>query len=394
MINDQGRAQSGHSPATPSSGVGRRHRMIWTLGVGLLGLSGCSRKSADSGDEKVQPVVAAATAVVAEQPFTETLSAIGTVEARAGHSAVLSAPGPARVSNVLVTAGQIVTAGQALVEFDRAAFQAEAASADAAETAAQLARDRAQRLVNLGVSARKDLEQADADLARSRSDAVAARRRLELAVMRSPIAGVVTRMDATMGASADANQPLVVIADPSAVDVLLAMQPGDAARIRTGSTVALFAGEHAGGTPLANGHVVDIGGVVDSAARTVSLRVRSDRSTRPLRIGETLVGEVTVAVRQHALTVPLESLVPEGDGFKVFVVDSASIAHARPVTVGGRTTRLVEILGGLAAGERVVTSGAFGVDDGSRITSPVAGRGGAPPADSGAPAAHDTGDRP
>jgi RND family efflux transporter MFP subunit len=336
----------------------------------MLALGGCSRKPDAGADEKVQPVVAATTAVVTEQPFVETVSAIGTVQAQAGHSAVLSAPAPARVAGVLVTTGQVVTRGEPLVEFDRAPFAAAAESADAAMRAAQLARDRAQRLVDLGVSPRKDLEQAESELAKAKSDAVAAHRLLDLATIRAPIAGVVTRMDATMGASADPSQPLVEIADPAAVDALLSMQPGEAARSHPGSSVSLFAGEHATVDTLASGTVSDVGGIVDSAARTVEVRVRVEHARRPLRIGETLVGQVVVAVRPHAITVPLNALVPEGDGFKVFIVDSGGIAHARPVVVGGRTAQVAEIVRGLVAGERVVTTGAFGVDDSSRIVPP------------------------
>ena len=351
---------------------------LWALGSLAICLGGCSKKT-DSADDKVQPVVAAGTAIVTEQPFTETISAIGAVQARAGHSAVLSAPAPARIANVLVTTGQAVARNQALVELDRAPFLAAAQSAEAALTAAQLARDRAQRLVDLGVSARKDLEQADAELAKAKSDVVAARRLVELAVMRSPINGVVTRMTATMGASADPTQPLVEVADPSSVDILLSMQPGEAARVRPGNATALYPGEHATGEPLATGSVVDVGGIVDSAARTVAVRIQADHARRPLRIGETLVGKIVIAVRQHAITVPLESLVPEGDGFKVFVVDSTSIAHARPVTIGGRTDTVAEILKGLSAGERVVTLGAFGVEDSSKITAPVKAAPATPP---------------
>lgn len=354
------------------------------LGLGAVCLSGCAKKS-DDAPEKVQPVVAAATAVATEQPFTETISAIGTVQARAGHSAVLSAPAPARIANVLVTAGQTVTRNQALVELDRAPFVAAAQSAEAALSAAQMARDRAQRLVELGISARKELEQADAELARARADVVAARRLLDLAVLRSPINGVVTRMSATMGAAADPSQPLVEVADPSMVDVLLSTQPVDAARTHPGAAVTLHSGQTAHADVLATGTVTDVGGIVDSAARTVAVRVRAEHARRPLRIGETLVGEIVVAVRRNAITVPLASLVPEGDGFKVFVVDSASVAHARPVTIGGRTDKVAEVLKGLTAGERVVTLGAFGVEDSSKIIAPAQAPQAAPPGHDSAP---------
>jgi len=54
----------------------------------------------------------------------------------------------------------------------------------------------------------------------------------------------------------------------------------------------------------------------------------------------------------------------------VFVVDSAGVAHARPVTPGARGEALVEITHGLAAGETVVTTGAYGVDEGVKIVRP------------------------
>jgi len=51
----------------------------------------------------------------------------------------------------------------------------------------------------------------------------------------------------------------------------------------------------------------------------------------------------------------------------VFVVDAAGVAHARGDTDGGRSESLAEILAGVAAGETVITTGAYGVEDGVRI---------------------------
>jgi membrane fusion protein (multidrug efflux system) len=118
---------------------------------------------------------------------------------------------------------------------------------------------------------------------------------------------------------------------------------------------------------LGSGAVVDVAAVVDSVTRGVAIRVRVTAPRRVLRIGETVAGRISVATRPNALVVPAAALVPEGDGFKVFVVDAQRVAHARAVTVGGRTDAAAEIVAGLTAGERVVTVGAYGVDDGARI---------------------------
>jgi membrane fusion protein (multidrug efflux system) len=118
---------------------------------------------------------------------------------------------------------------------------------------------------------------------------------------------------------------------------------------------------------LGPGVVTSVAAAVDSASRAVAVRARPVRATRTLRIGESVFGRIVTGVNPKAVTVPVAALVPEGDGFRVFVVDSAGVAHARAVTVGGRTETLVEILSGVAAGETVVTTGAYGVEEGARI---------------------------
>lgn len=332
----------------------------------LLIVAGCGGGS-DESEQTPQATVAARVVTVTAQPFTETVGAIGQVAGRSGHVATLSAPAGGRVARVLVSAGDRVARGQPLVELDQSQFEAAARSAEAALTAAEQNYERTQRLADEGIAPRKDVEQAAAELAKARADVIAARRDVQLSVLRAPIAGVVTRLTASLGATADPSQPLVEVADPSAVDVVLGATPIDAARIRPGAKVILSAGQHAGGEPLGIGAVVDVSGVVDSATRSVAVRVRAPTTRRPLRIGETVFGQVAVATNPRAVVVPNESLVPEGDGYKVFVVDPAGIAHARPVTVGGRTDTVAEIRSGLAPGERVVTYGAYGVEDSARV---------------------------
>jgi membrane fusion protein (multidrug efflux system) len=297
------------------------------------------------------------------------LGAIGTVVPRPGHVAVLSAPAPTRITRVLASPGQPVRRGESLVEFDQAVFQAAARSAEVALGAAERNYERAQRLVDAGVAPRKDLYQAEADLARARADAVAARRNVELSVLHAPIEGVVTRMSAVLGASADANQPLVEVADPAILDIVLSVTPAEAAHIHPDAKLELRAGERETGDSLGPGTVVHVGSAVDSATRTVPVRARATKPVRMLRIGETVWARIELGVHPDAVVVPLDALVPEGDRFKVFVVDHEGVAHSRPVVVGARSDSLAQISSGLKPGERVVAAGAYGVADSARIVA-------------------------
>jgi membrane fusion protein (multidrug efflux system) len=338
----------------------------------LMSLAGCRKKDA-AAEDAAKPVVTAKTATASVEPFTHTTSAIGSVVARPGHYASLSAPSPTRIARVYVSQGQRVGRGQPLVEFEQSQFTAAANAAQAALTAAQRNYERATRLANEGIVPRKDAETAAADLGRARNDAVMAQRALQLSVLRSPVGGVVTRMTAVLGASADPAQVLVEVADPSAFDVALSLGPTEAGVVHPGARVDITAGEKVGGESLGRGTVASVGAAVDTGSRAVQIRVSVATPTRALRLGESVFGQIAVETRPNAVVVPVEALVPgdqPGD-YRVFVVDKAGTAHARDVKVGGRTETKVEITDGLTGGETVVTQGAFGVEDSAKVARPV-----------------------
>lgn len=340
-----------------------RHWMA--LALGILALS--CRSEAKRSNEAAAGLVGVGTALAAREPFQQTVSAIGMVSARPGRYAALAPPGPTRVAGIFVVAGQRVAKGDSLVEFERAPFDAAAQSAAATLANAERNFVRATRLAQAGILSQKDADQAAADLAAARSAEVTARRAQELATLRAPLGGIVTRMTAVLGASVDQSQAVVEVADPTALDILLNVSPAEAGGIHAGDTLSLSAGEASRTEPLGTATVISVAVAVDSASRAVAVRARVGRATRVLRIGESVSGRIVTGVHPGAITVPVEALVPKGEGFRVFVVDSAGIAHARPVVVGGRSEARAEILQGLAAGERVVTTGAYGVTDSVKI---------------------------
>jgi RND family efflux transporter MFP subunit len=344
-------------------------RRAW-VSLALAGIgAACGRGGSSNGqDVSREPgVLGVSTSIATVRPFPHEVSAIGTVLPRPDRFAAMAPPGQTRVARIFVVAGQSVTKGDALIEFERGPFDAGAQSAAAALSNAERAYARAVRLVQAGVLAQKDSGQAAADLAAAQAAAVTARRAQQLATLRAPLSGVVTRMSAVLGASVDANQALVEVADPMALDIVFNVSPTEAGRIHRGDSATVTSGEGASGEALGLAVVTSIGVAVDSASRAVAVRARLTVPPRALRIGESVVGRIITGMNPHAVVIPLDALVPEGDGFRVFVVDSAGIAHARAVTVGGRSESLAEILTGVADGETVVTTGAYGVQDSARI---------------------------
>ena len=329
----------------------------------------CAKKDAGATDAEVPPVVGVRTALVTRRAVRETIDGIGTITTRPDHMAQMSAPAVTRVTKVYVTIGQRVSVGAPLVSFDRAPLDAQAAAARTALDAAQHSLDRAKRLVDAGIAPRKDLDQAANELARANADAIAAERMQSRATLHAPISGVVTTMNAVLGATVDPAQTLIAVADLSALDLLMPVPPDAAARVQRGQSIDMTARTSGDAEALGTATVADIGGTIDSTARAVVVRAPITHPTRQLRIGETVFGRIVLAAHANALTVPAESLVPEGEGLKVFVVDAEHVAHATPVSVGVRDGGYAEITSGLSEGETVVTYGAYGVADSAKVTS-------------------------
>lgn len=329
-----------------------------------LALLACAKDKEE--DHAGRVVTGAKTAVVTEQPFVETLDATAVVSGRPDHMAILSAPSAARISAVHVVAGQRVAKGDVLIELDQVAFRGAMNAADAALAASEKQYARQQRLADAGIAAKREVELAQTELAAARSTAETAHRQADLSVIRSPIAGVVTSVAAVLGATADPAQALVQVTDGSVLDLSMNIVPADAARLHVGASLEVL-GEGKNATAIGNGVLTAVGAAVDSATRAIAVRASLRQSVRPLHVGETVPVRIAVATRAKALVVPIAALVPDGEAFKVFVVDEQGIAHAREVEVNGRSDAYAEVVKGLKAGERIVTYGAYGMDDSVKV---------------------------
>jgi HlyD family secretion protein len=221
-------------------------------------------------------------------------------------------------------------------ELDRAKANADAAAAQV--SAVQAAWRRVQQARE---SAARRLAEAQADAARM-TDV------LSKTEIRSPIAGLVTRLPVqegemvVIGIQNQPGTPLMTVSDLSAIDAEVKVAEADVLRLTVGQTARVTL-EALPGTAF-SGHVAEIGAsalpVAGSgpAAREFRVKVRLDSPDPRLRPGLTCDAEVLSAERKNVLTVPLQSVVlrpgPGGtDTTGVFVAEG-KIARYRTVQTG------------------------------------------------------------
>jgi RND family efflux transporter MFP subunit len=279
---------------------------------------------------------------------------------RGVRSATVRARTGDEILEIPVRVGQRVQGGDIVVRQSSQGSMASVRQAEAAFEQAQRTAERLRPLHERGAVSEQDWDNALTALRVAEANLEAA---LKSIVLTSPIAGVVTDILVTPGTFPGNGDPLVRISDLSQVQLLLQVSPDQKAELALGQPAFLTGSD-------VRGRVTRIALQADPETRLVEVEVTfPGRVTRPAATGSgstaILPGilatvEIVVGTRESALQIPTVAL--HGDA--VWVVDAEGLAHRRPVTVGLRAREGLEVLEGLAPGDRVVTSGASLLSEG------------------------------
>ena len=389
------------------------------LGPALLLLAACSSERAASVTaDRPAPLTGVRAEAVAPVSVRDTVDAVGTVRTKT--QMLIASKVQGYVREVRARQGDHVEAGTLLVSIDerelsarvdraRAALseallgldevqktleEAAAAlrSAQADHTYAEHAADRYRELLARelisdhefdGVEAKRQSTSAAVSQAQARIRSLTARegqmrhrieqaraeeRTAEIALgetrVTAPATGVVVDRRAEPGDLAMPGQPLLVLDDPRAYRFEAQVGESVVGRVRVGQAVPVVIDALARSF---DGRVAEIIPAADPTTRTVTVKL--DLAGAPgLRSG--LFGRARFPADERvALLVAASALTVRGQLAGVYVVDGQGVARLRLVTVGERRADRVEILSGLAAGERIVVEGVERVSDGTRIAA-------------------------
>ena len=209
------------------------------------------------------------------------------------------------------------------------------------------------RLRNLGVSDVQIRQMAESRQLPESVDIVA------------PADGFILARNITPGQHFEHSMEFYRIADLSRVWILVDIHGSEVQSFHRGA-IARVTLQGQGKTLTAR--VSDVLPEVDPATRTLKLRVEADNPGFALRPDMYVDVELPAAM-PAGLTVPQDAVLDSGREQRVFVESSSGVFEPRPVQTGWRSGDRVEIVHGLAEGERVVAAGTFLVDSESRLKS-------------------------
>lgn len=272
------------------------------------------------------------------------------------------------IADVFVRPGQIIKAGDPLVEIENS--PGATAQYDQAVAAVKFARNdlaRQKRLLKEQLAthdkvaaAEKALADAEANYKQMQKTGVNQQNK----TLRSPFDGIVTAVMAVAGAHLQTNAVLLTIGNKDALVVALGLEPDVAPRVRSGTAVHLSA-------PLdpavaINAKISDVLGMTDPATHLVNALVQIDApATDGLVLGMMLKGKIALDAYTGAI-VPHAALMEDAGGAYLFTVQDGT-AHKQYVKVAFDNDKDAVLKNAITAGTPVVTSGNAALNDGDAV---------------------------
>lgn len=294
--------------------------------------------------------------------IVEQVEAIGT--ASANESVNLTAKVTDTVSKVNFEDGQTVEQGTVLVELTNTEETARLTEAQATLAEATRQLDRLRNLIEQGLASelRLDEEEVRKQTAAARLEAVLAR--LDDRLVRAPFKGVLGFRKVSQGTLLTPNTIVTTLDDVSVIKLDFTVPEIYLSVLHEGLDV--FAKSTAYPGRDFKGTVNTIGSRVDPVTRSVVIRAHIENRDNLLRPGM-LLTVALIRSRERVMVIPEEALIPIQDKQFVFMVDEENRANRIQVEIGRRRLGIVEILGGLKLGDRVITEGAMRVRPGSMV---------------------------
>jgi membrane fusion protein (multidrug efflux system) len=263
-----------------------------------------------------------------------------------------------RIARIGFSDGQRVRRGQLLVQLDDTLQRAQLQQAQAQASIARTTLARNRELLAQNFVSASAVDQSAAALEVAEAQVALAQAQLERMRIVAPFDGVAGIATVNLGDYVKDGADLVNIEDASSMSVDFRLPERYLARLRPGQPVDVqvdaLPGRHF------SGRIDAVDAQVDANGRSLLVRARLPNPQGELKAGMFARTRTVFAVRERAVVVPEEALVPHGGKqylFKVVDAPTGKVSQRIEARIGMRLPGRAEILEGLLPGDSVVTAG-------------------------------------
>ncbi|HET9281585.1 MAG TPA: efflux RND transporter periplasmic adaptor subunit [Candidatus Angelobacter sp.] len=209
------------------------------------------------------------------------------------------------------------------------------------------------------------LKSASGQLTSAKGKLMNSEAQLSYSEVRSPINGVITDRPLYPAEMASTSTPLLTVMDISQIIAKAHIPQSDALLLHKGDQATITM---AGLEKPVVAKVSLVSPALDPNSTTVEIWVQAANPEQQLRPGMTAQIAITAQTVKNALVIPVSALInAKEDAAQVMVVDAQSQAQSRDVKVGIQSGDQAQIVSGLKPGEVVVTAGAYGLPDKTKV---------------------------
>lgn len=306
------------------------------------------------------PVTAA---VATPERLENTISVTGSV--LANETVQLSPELPGMITRITFTEGQVVKKGQPLVYLNDEELRAQMERLEYSRKLFEESENRQRRLLEREAISQAEYDIALNELRTNLADIKLVEAQLAKSVIRAPFDGVVGLRRVSEGSYISPADQIATLVNLDPVKLEFSVPERYSSEVRIGDNISFSRNEQKSGISR-SGKVYAIEPQIDTETRTLRMRALSENKDRLLLPGMFVRIKLVLGVKDSAIMIPAQAMIPEMEGYKVFVIEEGKAVERR-VKTGVRTENRVEVTKGLNPGDSVLTTGILQVKQGAPV---------------------------
>ncbi len=330
-------------------------------------ISGCSTK------EQVEEVVKIPVEIYEAKNDTITREIIiaGIVEPEVSAMVIPEIAGGKKVTGVPVKVGDYVKKGTVLAYLDAESTSLNYQISESTYLDAEKNYERNKALYDAGAISLTQFEQVETGYLQAKNAYELRKIELSAYSVKSPIDGVVSSINVTVGTLASAQSPIAVVSKINKVLLKSSINEKEVNNLSTGQEVKVIIPNMDG--KEFTGRIKSIAPTMDMQIRSFPMEIEIGNSNQEIQPGTFVKASVEVERSENVVVVPSKAVIIRGNQGKVFLVDENEKVQSATVEVGLTNNFYTEIISGVKPGDKVITRGNDNVIIGDlvRIVEPM-----------------------
>ena len=325
--------------------------------ISIFGTDG-GPKGPGSAESQALPVTAF---IIQPERIDNRIRTTGTV--MANEEVELRSEVSGKIVQISFREGSRVAKGDLLIKINDDELQAQLKKFEAQLKLAQDVEHRRRQLFESKSISPEDYERTVVEMNAIEADIQLYRARIEKTEIRAPFDGVIGLRYVSEGSIVSTTTRIAQLQDVRRVKVDFSIPEKYAYTVRIGDPITF---RRDGSDHVYRGSVYAIEPKIDPVTRTLLMRAIADNDDRQMKPGAFAEVDLVLSAVENALVIPTQALVPELQGQKVFLY-RGGVVTPQPVETGVRSERGIQITGGLAMSDTVITSGILQIRPGMPV---------------------------